>query len=136
MSLGSDVVLTWGSISDQPSIPTDVNQLNDASGQKWSTTVGENFIKTTSVTAQNLIVKAAKISGTLTASQINTTGLIAESISAASLNDINKNKFLYDSIKHKKQYFTNVQGQYLEFQIDKLIIYSLADFSSPSVIAC
>ena len=51
-------------------------------------------------------------------------------LNTTSLNDINKNKFLYDSIKHKKQYFTNVQGQYLEFQIDKLIIYSLADFSN------
>lgn len=51
-------------------------------------------------------------------------------LNITSLNNINKNKFLYDSIKHKKQYFTNVQGQYLEFQIDKLIIYSLADFSN------
>ena len=86
VTLGSGVELTWNSISDASGhIPTDVNQLNDASGQKWSTTVGENFIKTTSVTAQNLVVKAAKIDGTLTASQINTAGLIAEDISTTTL---------------------------------------------------
>ena len=54
----------------------------------------------------------------------------AFNLNTNSFSNINKNKFLYDSIKHKKQYVTNVQGQYLEFQIDKLIIYSLADFSN------
>lgn len=75
ISLGSGVSLTWESISNPLPIPSDVNQLNDASGQKWSTTVGENFIKTTDVIAQNLVVKAAKIDGKLTASQISATTL-------------------------------------------------------------
>lgn len=95
VTLGSDVSISWTSVTDtsnvavKSDIPTDVNQLSDASGQKWSTTIGENFIKTTSVTAQNLVVKAAKIDGTLTASQINTTGLIAENISGTTLSGKN-----------------------------------------------
>ena len=45
------------------------------------TKITNDTIKTTNVTAENLVVKAAKISGKLTAEQINTKGLIAENIS-------------------------------------------------------
>ena len=44
------------------------------------TEINEEYLKTTSVYAQNLIVGAANIEGELTANQINTEGLIAENI--------------------------------------------------------
>ena len=63
MTFGSDVTLSWGQITgtsnvaSKNDIPTDVSQLNDTYGQKWSTTVGETWIKTSTVTAQNLNVQ-------------------------------------------------------------------------------
>ena len=63
MTFGSDVTLSWGQITDADNvadkndIPTDISQLNDAYGQKWSTTIGENWIRTSTVTAQNLNVQ-------------------------------------------------------------------------------
>lgn len=63
MSFGSDVTLSWGQITgtgnvaSKNDIPTDISQLNDAYGQKWSTTIGENWIRTSTVTAQNLNVQ-------------------------------------------------------------------------------
>ena len=50
------------------------------------TTINENYLKTTTVYAENLKVGSANIQGELTASQINTTGLIAENISGTTLN--------------------------------------------------
>ena len=88
LSFGSDVTLSWNQVTDtddvanKDDIPTDVSQLEDAKGQKWSTTVGDTWIKTTSVVAQNLTVNSANINGKITANQINTKGLIAENISA------------------------------------------------------
>lgn len=49
------------------------------------TTINEEYLKTTSVYAENLQVNSAKINGTLTAAQINTEGLIAENISATTI---------------------------------------------------
>ena len=49
------------------------------------TTINEDYIKTTNVYAENLQIKAANIQDQLTASQINTTGLIAENISATEI---------------------------------------------------
>lgn len=46
------------------------------------TAINEEYLKTTSVYAENLRVKAANIQEQLTAKQINTEGLIAENISA------------------------------------------------------
>lgn len=63
MTFSSDVILSWNQISDTDNvanrndIPTDVSQLNDAHGQKWSTTIGDNWIRTSTVTAQNLNVQ-------------------------------------------------------------------------------
>ena len=63
MTFGSDVTLSWNQITDTDNvadkndIPTDISQLNDAYGQKWSTTIGNNWIKTSTVTAQNLNVQ-------------------------------------------------------------------------------
>ena len=91
MSFGSDVTLSWGQITgtgnvaNKSDIPTDISQLNDAYGQKWSTTIGNNWIQTSTVYAQNLMVGSTNIIGKLTASQINTTGLIAENISATTI---------------------------------------------------
>lgn len=76
LSFGSGVTISWTQITDKSNvanksdIPTDVNQLSDASGQKWSTTVGNNWIKTSSVYAQNLQVNSAKIQGTITADAV------------------------------------------------------------------
>ena len=49
------------------------------------TEINETYLKTTNVYAQNLQVGSANIQGQLTASQINTTGLIAENISATTI---------------------------------------------------
>lgn len=49
------------------------------------TEINEEYLKTTSVYAQNLQVNSAKIQGKLTAGQINTTGLIAENISGTTI---------------------------------------------------
>ena len=63
LSFAPDVTISWNQITDTDNvadkndIPTDISQLNDAYGQKWSTTVGENWIKTSTVTAQNLNVQ-------------------------------------------------------------------------------
>lgn len=82
MHLDSSQTISWGNISgkegvaNKSEIPTDVNQLNDASGQKWSTQIGENFIKTTSVVAQNLITKKIdSIEGNIGHWQITNYGL-------------------------------------------------------------
>ena len=83
--LDSSATISWGNVTGKPTIPTDVNQLSDASGQKWSTSIGNSWIQTTSVTAQNLTVNAANISGKLTASQI-------ESIDIDTNNLVIKNK--------------------------------------------
>ena len=49
------------------------------------TTINEEYLKTTSVYAENLRVNAAYIQEKLTASQINTKGLIAENISSTTI---------------------------------------------------
>lgn len=49
------------------------------------TEINEEYLKTTTVYAENLKVKAANINEQLTASQINTVGLIAENISATEI---------------------------------------------------
>jgi len=60
--LGSGVKLSWGSVTDQPTIlsGTDV------------TTITNSTISTTNVVAQNLQVKSANITGVLSANQIAT----------------------------------------------------------------
>lgn len=57
-----------------------------------STHIANEWISTTTVLAQNLQVKAAKIDGQLTAGQINTTGLAAEKIAVS---DASGNNLLY-----------------------------------------
>lgn len=63
LSFAPDVTISWNQITDTDNvadkndIPTDISQLNDAYGQKWSTTIGENWIRTSTVTAQNLNVQ-------------------------------------------------------------------------------
>ena len=57
-----------------------------------STHIANNWISTTTMLAQNLQVKAAKIDGQLTAGQINTTGLAAEKIAVS---DASGNNLLY-----------------------------------------
>ena len=49
------------------------------------TTINEEYLKTTTVYAENLKVGSANIQGQLTATQINTDGLIAENISGTTL---------------------------------------------------
>lgn len=49
------------------------------------TEINEKYLKTTTVYAQNLQVGSTNIVGQLTASQINTTGLIAENISSTTI---------------------------------------------------
>jgi hypothetical protein len=56
------------------------------------THIANNWISTTTMLAQNLQVKAAKIDGQLTAGQINTTGLAAEKIAVS---DASGNNLLY-----------------------------------------
>ena len=76
LTFGNNVSITWNNlpstVASTSQIPTDVNQLNDASGQKWSTSIGNNWIKTCSVECQNLKVSAANITGTLTVKKLTT----------------------------------------------------------------
>ena len=63
LSFAPDVTISWNQITDTDNvadkndIPTDISQLNDMYGQKWSTTIGENWIRTSTITAQNLNVQ-------------------------------------------------------------------------------
>lgn len=85
LQLGSDISITWGQVSDRP---TNVSQFNNDSGYQNAsqvTTITEDTIKTTNIVAQNLHVNSANIDGQLSASQINTSGLIAENISSATI---------------------------------------------------
>lgn len=79
--LVTDDDLTWNNIGGKPTIPTDVSQLSDALGQKWSTTVGNNWIKTANVVCQNLTAYAAS-TGWLESVQVTCQNLIAKNISA------------------------------------------------------
>jgi hypothetical protein len=56
LTFGSDVTLEWSQVSNSPTIPTDVSQLTDSYGQKWSTSIGNSWISTANVIAQNLTV--------------------------------------------------------------------------------
>lgn len=99
VTLPSGTKLSWTDVTNQPTIPTNTNQLTNGAGYTTMTavegkgyqtasqvtTITENTIKTTNVEATNLVVQAAKIKGTITASQINTTGLIAENISGTTI---------------------------------------------------
>lgn len=67
---GSDVVLTWGSISGKPSIPTDIADLTDNNSKLWTTTIAENWITTQNIYSQTLQVDMAKVQGKLQASRI------------------------------------------------------------------
>ena len=65
-----------GTVAEMSDIPTKVSQLNNDSGYQDSTQVTQitnNTISTTNVTAQNLKVKAANITGTLTIGQLPST---------------------------------------------------------------
>ena len=81
----SGVSLTWDDIGDAPTKVSEFENDADYKNGTQVTTITTNTIKTTNVVAQNLQVKAANIDGTLTASQINTKGLIAENISGTTL---------------------------------------------------
>lgn len=55
MTLSGGQTISWNNISGKPEIPTDVNQLSDADKQKWSSTIGDSWIQTTTVTAKKLV---------------------------------------------------------------------------------
>lgn len=63
----------------------DVVTVGDIATSSNVTTITNETIKTTNVLAENLQVKSANIDGQIIASQINTTGLIAENISATTI---------------------------------------------------
>ena len=79
------VNLTWEDIGDAPTKVSEFENDADYKNGTQITTITQDTIKTTNVVAENLQVKAANIDGTLTASQINTKGLIAENISGTTL---------------------------------------------------
>lgn len=79
------VNLTWLDIGDAPTKVSAFENDADYKNGAQVTTITADTIKTTNVVAQNLQVKAANIDGTLTASQINTEGLIAENISGTTI---------------------------------------------------
>lgn len=113
LSFGAGVKLEWSNlptdVASSGSIPTDVSQLADSKGQKWSTTVGENFLKTTNVIAQNLVVNAAKINGTITANQIDATNLkvrAANITGTVTANQIDSTGLVADDIRA-----TNIRGK-------------------------
>ena len=65
VSMGNNVVLAWSNlpsdVASESSIPTDINQLSDASGQKWSTTVGDNWLKTKTIIADYINTNTCNI---------------------------------------------------------------------------
>lgn len=70
LTLGSDVTLSWGQIDGADAKVTQITK---------------DTVTTEYLVANNLHVKSANIDGQITASQINTTGLIAENISATTI---------------------------------------------------
>lgn len=58
--MGENAKISWSNVTSKPSIPDD----------NYITNITNNTIQTTNVIAQNLTVRAANISGTLSASQI------------------------------------------------------------------
>lgn len=81
VTLPDNAKITWGQVDGLDS------HIAEKGYQTASdvTTITNKTIATTNVVATNLTVKAANIDGTLTASQINTTGLIAENISGTTI---------------------------------------------------
>lgn len=79
------VNLTWSDIGDAPTKVSAFENDADYKNGTQVTTITKDTIKTVNVVAQNLQVNAANINGTLTASQINTSGLIAENISGTTI---------------------------------------------------
>ena len=86
---GSGVTMAWSKVSGKPTIPTDVNQLTDDSNQKWTTSAGDTWIKTSNAVCQNLVVQMAKVSGNLSASRIaaGTIGAVLTTTANLILND-------------------------------------------------
>lgn len=95
-------------------------------GTEPVTKITNDTIKTTNVTAENLVVKAAKISGKLTAEQINTKGLIAENISGE---QITGKKISGGSITGSRISAGSIDGA----EITGSIITSTDEYSSTSI---
>ena len=81
----SGVNLTWSDIGDAPTKISAFENDADYKNGTQVTQITTDTIKTTNVVAENLQVRAAHIKDKLTASQINTTGLIAENISGTTI---------------------------------------------------
>ena len=92
VTLPNDATISWDNVTEQPNIPSKTSDLTNDSGYQnasqvttEATRITNNTITTGNLVAQNLHVKAANIDDTITASQINTTGLIAENISGTTI---------------------------------------------------
>lgn len=91
------------------------------------TTITNNTIKTTNVVAENLTVKATHIDGQLTASQINTTGLIAENISGTTIEG--------KTISGGSLLIGNKSGNYAEITPDGILKCSGAEIDAKVALA-
>ena len=78
VTLPPKATLTWGQITGTEGVANKSDIPSDA----YITAITKNMVQTEYIVASNLHVKSANINGLITASQINTTGLIAENISA------------------------------------------------------
>lgn len=92
VTLPDNATLSWGQITGTEN----VIQQNDFSSNNYITTLTKNMIQTDYIVANNLHVNSANIEGSITASQINTTGLIADDIRAN--NSIYGKKLIIDDI--------------------------------------
>jgi len=96
IAMGPNASISWAKVSDRPDIPDD----------EYITEITEDTLKTTNVYAKNLEVKAANITGILTASQIATN--IAQVNNTLNIGDSTKDATIilgdYSSIDFQKEY--------------------------------
>lgn len=72
LTFGSDVTIKWEQIEDH--------------GEKWTTEIGNNWIKTANVTAKNLVVKSAHIDGTISCDKLRGGTINGQTINGGTIN--------------------------------------------------
>lgn len=88
IAMGSNAKISWGNVTDKTNV---MEKPSDKTQAQYLTTITEDTLKTTNVTAENLIVNAAKINGQLNANQIasgaiTTDKLATNSVTAEKIN--------------------------------------------------
>ncbi len=81
LTFGSNVTLSWEQVTDT----SNVANKSDIPSDARIVEITKNTVSAERIEATNLQVESANINGKITASQINTTGLIAENISGTTI---------------------------------------------------